>query len=158
VSLSLFQNLRSLELECWRTTPSGVAAPPFSLHLARLHELSIIGYFMHFREANFDFPALKVLRISVGDGHQRLPVHLSPEFIEWSLRHGEFIGQHKYLIEDILLVSNRVRKIQIPRSQKAAVLGQVRKHRAEGALPLLSQIIAEEDDYELEVIDVQDIV
>jgi hypothetical protein len=113
---------------------------------------------MHFREANFDFPALKVLRISVGDGHQRLPVHLSPEFIEWSLRHGEFIGQHKYLIEDILLVSKKVRKIQIPKSKKAAVLEQVRKYRAEGVIPSLSRIIVGEEDDELEVIDVQDIV
>jgi hypothetical protein len=81
-------------------------------------------------------------------------VHLSPDFIEWNLDHGEFIGQHKYLIEDILLISKKVRKIQIPESQKAAVLGQVRKYRAEGAIPSLSQITVREYGYELEVIDV----
>lgn len=155
--LSSFQGLRSLRLDCWRIATEEDDAPTFSFHLPHLHELSINGHFTHLRKLHFDFPALNILRVYVGDEHQRLPA-LSPECIEWRLRRPVSLQTQTYLIQDFLLLSKKIRKIQIPKLQRGAVLEQVRQYRAKGAIPLLSRIIVAENDHELEVINVQNIV
>jgi hypothetical protein len=165
--LSSLQHLRLLNLECSgpssQMSDQDSVTPLFSLRLPRLNQLTLVGYYNDLRKIRFELPALKKLSIRADNARQRLPT-LSPSSVEWRLG---YIVRRKVvtevvalvsLIRDVLLLSQKTRRITIPKAEKAEFLEQIQQCRLEGAKISLSEIVVEENNQDPEIIDVTNLI
>jgi hypothetical protein len=136
--------------------------PLFSLHLPRIHQLTLEGNYVHLRKIDFEFPALQILSILVENPYQRLPA-LSPSSIEWRL--GYDVGEKATdavnlvsLIRDVLFLSKETRRSIIPEDEKAIFLEQIRQCRVQGAKISLSEIVVDAHGRDPEIVDVSNLV
>jgi len=163
--LSSLQHLRSLRLQCSgplsQRDDQDSVTPLFSLHLPRLNQLTLWGYYIHLRKISFELPALQILYIAVWNTFQRLPA-LSPSSINWRMvyvrRKVATDVALVSLIRDVLLLSQETRRITIPKANKADFLEQIRQCRLEGAKISLSEIVVEAHNQDPEIIDVTNLM
>jgi len=148
--LSCFQRLHTLELDCF----SSNRGESFNIYLLDLKNLVLRGEFGILAHLTLDFPSLDLLTIHVEGYGQQLPT-ISPRHIRWLLEYTEDQWiKRKKLARDFILLSNMLECITIEGPKNDEVVEVALRCKLEGKASLLTQIIVEHTDGEVERIQV----